>query len=155
MADLNIIERAIIFATEAHAGQTYGPLPYVSHPIMVMTALADYAVNDITQAAAILHDVVEDTDHSPQDIDEHFGPYVAALVDILTHDEEETYFQYIERIATTKNLFAIEIKRADLFVNMQMWGGVKAQRKRYEKALNILTVAADEITTEAKEKASK
>lgn len=87
----NIVDRALDFATAAHAsiGQVrkYTGEPYIVHPIEVREILLQFAVNTVTQeqeAAALLHDVVEDTPVTIQEIDSRFGPKVAELVAGLT-----------------------------------------------------------------------
>jgi (p)ppGpp synthase/HD superfamily hydrolase len=84
------IARALAKATEAHAGQVRngsGGLPYIEHPRMVAATLAarDYA--DPTLAAALLHDVVEDSDTTVEDLRAAFGDEIADLVAALSDDE--------------------------------------------------------------------
>lgn len=85
---MELIDRALVFATAAHAevGQRrkYTGEPYIVHPIEVMMLVRDHDGTDVMQAAALLHDVVEDTNRSMADVAEAFGPAVALLVEELT-----------------------------------------------------------------------
>lgn len=79
---------ALCFATAAHAGQVrkYTGAPYIEHPMAVANIMAAASVHRFPEmkAAALLHDVVEDTAVSQADVYSMFGPYVADLVDWLT-----------------------------------------------------------------------
>lgn len=81
-----LIDQAIIFAAEAHRGQRrkYTGLPYIIHPIEVMTIVATVEHTEEMLAAAVLHDVVEDTRFKITDIYRHFGQEVHDLVWELT-----------------------------------------------------------------------
>jgi (p)ppGpp synthase/HD superfamily hydrolase len=88
---VNLVEKALAFATAAHAavGQVrkYTEEPYIVHPIEVRQILLKFATNPVSQnqeAAALLHDVVEDTGVTIELIREQFGDVVAELVDDLT-----------------------------------------------------------------------
>lgn len=88
---------AIEFAMEAHYGQTrkYDGLPYIVHPIAVMTILREYTEDEDLLIAAVLHDTVEDTAVTLEDIENHFGYRVSDIVygltDIYT---KEAYPEY-------------------------------------------------------------
>jgi len=84
---MSILERAIFFATQKHEGQRRKApegrvgLPYITHPLDVMTRLIRVGVTDErTLAAAVLHDVLEDTETTEQELIDHFGEEVAAIV---------------------------------------------------------------------------
>lgn len=81
-----LVEKALAFATEAHEGQVrkYTGVPYIVHPIEVMEIVKTVSDDAAMHAAALLHDVVEDTDVTIQDIQREFGEDVAKLVDDLT-----------------------------------------------------------------------
>ncbi|MEG1346152.1 MAG: HD domain-containing protein, partial [Acidaminococcaceae bacterium] len=80
-----IVKRAYELAAEAHAAQRRASgEPYIIHPLGVATILAHLQLDELTLAAAFLHDVVEDTDISLEKITEMFGEKVAALVDGVT-----------------------------------------------------------------------
>ena len=81
-------QTALVFATAAHAAvgqmRKYTDDPYIVHPIRVATTVAKFGGTDEMIAAAYLHDVVEDTGVSIDDIQDMFGPVVARIVDGLT-----------------------------------------------------------------------
>lgn len=79
------LAKAIALATKAHEGQEYGGKPYIVHPLRVMRAVADRGYSIDHQIVAVLHDIVEDTDVTVAQIDEEFGPEIAAGVDGITH----------------------------------------------------------------------
>jgi (p)ppGpp synthase/HD superfamily hydrolase len=83
------LKKALLFATRAHAGQLrkYGNnIPYIMHPISVALRASEYGLPLETQQAAILHDVLEDTPTTVEDLSrEGFSPYVIALVVQLTN----------------------------------------------------------------------
>ena len=83
---MEIVEKAREFATQAHEGQVrkYTGMPYIVHPIEVMEIVCTVEHDDAMLAAALLHDVVEDTDHTIDDIRAGFGDDIAALVSDLT-----------------------------------------------------------------------
>jgi (p)ppGpp synthase/HD superfamily hydrolase len=90
-----LIAAALAKATEAHAGQIRngsGGLPYIEHPRMVAATLAALDYDDATLAAALLHDVVEDSDTTVAELRAAFGDEVADLVAALSDDESiESY----------------------------------------------------------------
>lgn len=78
--------KAKTFATKAHEGQIrkYTAEPYINHPVAVAKIVADVGSDNSMIAAALLHDVVEDTDTTIQDIIKHFGINIASMVSDLT-----------------------------------------------------------------------
>lgn len=83
---MNLIELAIIFATKAHQGQVrkYTKEPYIYHPIEVSRIVWSVLPDEEFMAAALLHDVLEDTDTKPNQIQQEFGNHVLDLVLQLT-----------------------------------------------------------------------
>lgn len=83
---MDLIERAREFARQKHTGQVrkYTNTPYITHPAMVAQTLADLDFEETVVAAAWLHDTVEDTDATHEEIVELFGPRVAELVRQVT-----------------------------------------------------------------------
>src|SRR5687768_5217072 len=108
---MNLLEKVIFFALEAHAGHTdkYGR-PYILHPLHLMSQMD----SDEERMTALLHDVVEDTNYTLADI-EALGvpPSVVEAVALLTHDKEQTpYLDYVR--ALKPNPLARKVKLADL-----------------------------------------
>jgi (p)ppGpp synthase/HD superfamily hydrolase len=90
VARSEVIARAQARAAEAHAGQVRngsGGLPYIEHPRMVAATLAAHDYADATLAAALLHDVVEDSDATVEQLRAEFGDEIADLVAALSDDE--------------------------------------------------------------------
>ena len=89
--DLALVLQAANFAAEAHREQRRKGArgrPYVNHPIEVAALLSEHGVDDpVTLAAALLHDTVEDTDATPQDLRDLFGEAVASVVAEVTDDK--------------------------------------------------------------------
>ncbi|MBR0295082.1 MAG: bifunctional (p)ppGpp synthetase/guanosine-3',5'-bis(diphosphate) 3'-pyrophosphohydrolase [Bacilli bacterium] len=84
--DTTLVDKAIIFATNAHknTGRRGKSFPYIIHPLEAMSIVATMSNNPILLAAAVLHDVVEDTDATIEDIRKEFGEEVASLVEYET-----------------------------------------------------------------------
>lgn len=112
MSEKSTLESAIILATRAHAGQVdKGGQPYILHPLRVMLDLQAKGYEDDTLVAAVLHDVLEDTETSGWDLVE-FGLVVIDTVRALTKTREEMYPDYIKRVS--RSPLARVIKLADL-----------------------------------------
>lgn len=113
MADL---QRALEIAIEAHKGQLQrNGLPYILHPLTLMLS----ATSTEAKISAVLHDVVEDTNWTLEELEsEGFSPSVIEALDCLTHRDGESYGAYIERIHG--NRIAREVKLADLQDNMNV-----------------------------------
>lgn len=95
-AESELIGKALEMAEKAHAGQTRngsGGMAYIHHPVAVAELLAEFGLGEETVAAALLHDAVEDSEASVEDIAAAFGPRVADLVAALTEDESIEPFE--------------------------------------------------------------
>jgi (p)ppGpp synthase/HD superfamily hydrolase len=95
-AESELIGKALEMAEAAHAGQTRrgsGGMAYIHHPVAVAELLAAHGFDESTVAAALLHDVVEDSETSVEDVEAGFGEPVAQLVAALTEDESIEPFQ--------------------------------------------------------------
>jgi (p)ppGpp synthase/HD superfamily hydrolase len=95
-AESELIRGALEMAEQAHAGQTRngsGGMAYIHHPVAVAELLAENGFDEKTVAAALLHDVVEDSAASVEDIAARFGPEVARLVAALTEDQSIEPFE--------------------------------------------------------------
>jgi (p)ppGpp synthase/HD superfamily hydrolase len=89
-AESNLIRGALELAEQAHAGQVRsgsGGMAYIHHPVAVAELLAEQGYEEEIVAAALLHDVVEDSETGVEKIAERFGPRVASLVEVMTDDE--------------------------------------------------------------------
>lgn len=87
----NVIEKALMFATLAHSGQVRKGepnMPAIVHPVQVAQILIEYGADENVIAAAYLHDVVEDTKYTLEDIERIFGEDIAHLVDVATEKDK-------------------------------------------------------------------
>ncbi|MBQ0037642.1 MAG: bifunctional (p)ppGpp synthetase/guanosine-3',5'-bis(diphosphate) 3'-pyrophosphohydrolase [Clostridiales bacterium] len=86
---MNVVEEAIIFATEAHAGQIrkMANTPYILHPLEVAAIISTVTTNQDTIAAGVLHDTIEECDVDPRELKRRFGGRVAALVQSESEDK--------------------------------------------------------------------
>ncbi len=127
--DLDLIKRAYGYASEAHKSQTrLSGEPYIVHPLEIGIILANLKLDTTTIAAALLHDVVEDTPVSLEIIREQFGEEIALLVDGVTKisslKKKTRYNDQVHSIrkmlmATIKDVRVILIKLADKVHNMR------------------------------------
>ena len=84
-ADEDLLNRAYVYAMKAHGSQRRASgEAYFNHPLEVAAILTEMKLDDATIAAALLHDTVEDTETTHQEIEEKFGKEIASLVDGLT-----------------------------------------------------------------------
>ncbi len=128
-ADQNSFARAYQYSAAAHAGQfRKGGAPYITHPLAVAEILATWHLDGQTLIAALLHDVVEDTGVSSQEIANEFGKAVAQLVDGVTkldkiHFEDKAQAQAENfrkmLLAMARDIRVILIKLADRLHNMR------------------------------------
>lgn len=124
--------KAYEFATIAHLGQKYGNEPYIFHPVRVANRLDESDETGI--AVAYLHDVVEDTRFTLDDLRKGFSDEIVDAVDAITRRKGEKYFDYIRRLSS--NPIAKRVKIADLQENLSQ--GDLSLSTRYYKALKIL-----------------
>ena len=128
-ADTSLIERAYEVALGAHAGQTRkSGEPYIHHPMAVATIVARQGLDDITVAAALLHDAVEDTSIDLADLERDFGADVSLIVDGVTkldrlhfdsREEQQAASMRKMLVALAKDLRVLIIKLADRLHNMR------------------------------------
>ena len=145
------LEKAYALAEKAHIGQNRASgEPYITHPLEVAYILADLELDCDTLVGAILHDVVEDTDYTINDIKTEFGDSVATIVDGVTKLGKIQYItaeeQQVENIrkmllAMAKDVRVILIKLADRLHNMRTITA-KSEIKQREKARETLEVYA-------------
>jgi GTP diphosphokinase / guanosine-3',5'-bis(diphosphate) 3'-diphosphatase len=137
--DLELIDRALRFSASAHRGQKrMSGEDFVSHSIAVALILAEQLLDTTSIAAALLHDVVEDSDVRTEDIAREFGPEVAGLVDGLTkishltfrssaEEQVENYRKLLLSIA--KDARVIIIKLGDRLHNMRTLEHLPPERR--------------------------
>lgn len=128
-ADLGLLERAYKFSVEAHHGQKrLSGLPFVTHSVEVARILSEMCMDSATIAAALLHDVAEDTDRTVADVELEFGSEIAMLVDGVTKISELRFQNRVEQqaenlrkmlIAMAQDVRVILIKLADRLHNMR------------------------------------
>lgn len=140
MNEEQLLEKALAIAVDAHRGQRDRcGVPYILHPIRVMCRL-----DTVTEkTVAILHDVVEDTDWTFEDLkEEGFPPGVLEALDSVTKREGEAYEDFVKRSAG--NPVGRKVKLADLEDNMdprrlrEITDDDKARLQRYINAWNFL-----------------
>ncbi|WP_068255968.1 RelA/SpoT family protein [Janibacter corallicola] len=142
-ADTSMVERAYAVAEECHRGQQRkSGDPYITHPLAVATILAELGMTPVTLSAALLHDTVEDTSYSLDDLEEEFGAEVAKLVDGVTKLDKFTYGDSAQAetvrkmiVAMARDIRVLVIKLADRLHNARTWRYVSvssAQRKARE-----------------------
>ncbi|NCX16629.1 MAG: bifunctional (p)ppGpp synthetase/guanosine-3',5'-bis(diphosphate) 3'-pyrophosphohydrolase [Actinobacteria bacterium] len=128
-SDLLVLERAFEKASAAHDGQLRkSGDPYITHPVAVAEILADLGLDANTLAAALLHDTVEDTNYSNQELRKDFGEEIANLVDGVTKLDRLTYGPTAEAetvrkmvVAMAKDIRVLVIKLADRLHNARTW----------------------------------
>ena len=135
--DLTI--EAMNLAYNAHHGQfDKGGVPYIFHPIH----LAEQMDDEISTCVALLHDTVEDTDVTLEQLAGEFPREVVDAVRLLTHPEGVEYFDYVRAIR--QNSIAVKVKLADLAHNgdpkrISNQGNAEKRRAKYAAARKILT----------------
>jgi GTP pyrophosphokinase len=128
-ANLSLIEKAYVYTAKVHQGQVrLSGEPYLIHPLAVAAILADMKMDIATVAAGLLHDTVEDTFATLEEIKDLFGPEIAALVDgltkiskmtLATHEEQQSENFRKMLLAMSKDIRIVLIKLADRLHNMR------------------------------------
>src|SRR5699024_4315138 len=135
-ADVSVIERAYAVAEKAHKGQKRrSGEPYITHPVAVAQILADLGIGSKTIAAALLHDTVEDTVLSLDELRADFGDEIAMLVDGVTKLDKVKYGDAAQAetvrkmiVAMSKDIRVLIVKLADRLHNARTWGFMPAEK---------------------------
>lgn len=150
--DEELLNRAYVFAMQAHGAQTRASGdPYFSHPLEVAGILTEMRMDAMTIATALLHDTVEDTNVTLIDIEKHFGPEVARLVDGVTKlsrielqsdqtKQAENFRKLI--VAMSQDLRVLMVKLADRLHNMRTLHFIAKPEKRLRIARETLDIYA-------------
>jgi GTP diphosphokinase / guanosine-3',5'-bis(diphosphate) 3'-diphosphatase len=138
-ADEELLNRAYVYAMKAHGGQKRASgEAYFNHPLEVAAILAEMKLDGATIAAALLHDVVEDTEATQSQIEERFGHEIASLVDGLTKikrldlvTKEATQAENLRKLllAMAKDVRVLLVKLADRLHNMRTLGHMAPDKK--------------------------
>ena len=151
------VMRAYEFGAAAHHGQKRkSGLPYISHPVAVATILADMRMDSETIAAAILHDVIEDTSAASEELEEKFGKAVRTLVDGVTKLDQVQFKSRAEAqassfrkmmLAMIEDIRVILVKLADRLHNMRTLESmpVDKQRRIARETLDIYAPIANRL----------
>ena len=148
--DFALLDRAYKVATDAHKGQLRkSGEPYIIHPLCVCIILADLELDKETILAGLLHDVVEDTDMTYDDVKEQFGEEVAVLVDGVTKltqlnydaDKVEVQAENLRKmfLSMAKDIRVILIKLADRLHNMRTMD-FQSPAKQKEKSRETMDI---------------
>lgn len=151
-ADEALLNRAYVFSVNAHGTQKRASGdPYFSHPIEVAGILTDLHLDDETIATAILHDTIEDTVATPEEIQRLFGPNVARMVDGVTklskieaQTESERAAENLRKflLAMSDDIRVLLVKLADRLHNMRTLHFIKKEEKRRRIARETMDIYA-------------
>ena len=139
MINTKMTREAMKIAYNAHYNQfDRAGVPYIYHPIH----LAENMDSEIACVVALLHDVVEDTDITMEELEKTFPREVIEILKLLTHDKKVDYMEYIKRIK--ENEIARKVKIEDILHNADetRWDSITEEdiirREKYKKALEFL-----------------
>ncbi len=153
--DIQVLQRAFEVANRHHRGQKRkSGDPYITHPVAVTAILAEMGATGPVLAAGLLHDTVEDTDYTMEELTAEFGEEVAYLVDGVTKLDRMTYGEHasIETIrklvlSMSKDIRVLLIKLADRLHNARTWRFVAAASaaRKAEETLKIYAPLAHRL----------
>ena len=150
--NLELIEKACDFAKKAHEGQTRSSgEPYYTHPLEVAQILANMKLDDASIITAVLHDTVEDTDATLDDIEKQFSPEVSSLVDGVTKlnqiesktvegKQAENFRKLV--LAMSEDIRVLLVKLSDRLHNMRTLNAVGKPHKRKRIARETIEIYA-------------
>lgn len=156
-ADLDLVKRAYVFGERAHSGQLrHSGEPYFTHPMAVADILADLQLDIDSIAVALMHDTVEDTGATLDEIGRYFGPDIAEMVDGVTKLSKLDYRSAEEHqaenfrkmiLAMAKDIRVILVKLADRTHNMRTLEHMREvkQRRIAQETLDIYAPIANRL----------
>ncbi|MGH9184717.1 MAG: RelA/SpoT family protein [Acidimicrobiales bacterium] len=156
-ASVQLISRAYAVAAEAHRTQMRrSGEPYITHPLAVASIVAELGLDEVTVAAALLHDAVEDTGVTLDDVAGDFGSEVAAIVDGVTKldrvkfdskEEQQAATMRKMLVAMAKDVRVLIIKLADRLHNMRTIAGLPAwkQERTAKETIDIYAPLANRL----------
>ena len=154
-AEVALLQRAFEVAERAHQGQTRrSGDDYITHPLSVTQILADLGLTPPTLAAALLHDTVEDTDYSLEDLRRDFGDEIAQLVDGVTKLDKVTWGEAAKAetvrkmvVAMARDIRVLVIKLADRLHNARTWKYLPRERavRKAQETLEIYAPLAHRL----------
>ncbi|QIK77486.1 RelA/SpoT family protein [Nocardioides piscis] len=154
-ADVALIERAYAVAEQMHGTQMRkSGDPYITHPLAVTTILADIGMTEPTLVAALLHDTVEDTPYTLEELRKDFGDEVAVLVDGVTKLDKVQYGDSAQAetirkmiVAMSRDIRVLVIKLADRLHNMRTLRYLKSetQERKARETLDIYAPLAHRL----------
>ncbi len=150
-ADIQLITRAYELAQEYHSGQLRkSGEPFITHPLEVAIILADIETDQVSIIAALLHDVIEDTELKYEDIKKEFGEKIADIINGVTKLDKIVFSSLEEKqvenlrkmiIAMSEDVRIIIVKLADRLHNMRTLSALSKEKKKL-KAIETLEVYA-------------
>lgn len=154
--DVEMIRKAYFWAEKYHEGQLRkGGDPYITHPVAVATILAELHAGPVTLSAALLHDTVEDTDLSLEDITKEFSKEVSTLVDGVTKLSKLQFKTNVSQaenqqkmlLAMANDIRVVLIKIADRLHNLRTFEYLRADRRQAmaEETLEIYAPLAHRL----------
>ncbi len=151
-ADEAMLNRAYVYTVQKHGSQKRASGdPYFSHPVEVAGLMTDLQLDQETIITALLHDTVEDTLATIEDIEQHFGPEVARLVDGVTKlskieamPEDERAAENLRKflLAMSEDIRVLLVKLADRLHNMRTLHFIKKPEKRQRIARETMDIYA-------------
>ncbi len=156
-ADTSLIKKAYIFSARAHEGQTrLSGEPYLSHPLEVAFILAQMGLGPVTVSCGLLHDTVEDTGTSLDELDEYFGEEVTDIVNGITKigqlsfgDQLTQQAEYLRKmvLSMSHDIRVLLVKLADRVHNMRTLGFMdpRKQRRIAQETLDIYAPLAGRL----------
>ena len=150
--EITAIEKAYLYSEECHVGQLReSGDPYITHPVAVASILADMKMDHESLMAALLHDVIEDTGVTKNQISRRFGRTVASLVDGVSKlseietasraEQQADSFQKMT-LAMSKDIRVVMVKLADRLHNMRTIKSITREEKRKRIAQETMEIYA-------------